>query len=93
MKIWETKHKNLTYRFELYESTGEVFVFKDNASKPTYILTHSRNGNWLCDCPSGHYNKYCWHEDEIPLVLLQPSIAEPWAEWAEEASEMRMGRR
>ena len=94
MKIHTTQHKDLIYRFELYESTGEVLVLKGNTDKPTYILTRGRNGNWLCDCPAGTYRKYCWHEDEMALVLLQPSIQEPWADWAEEASRMRCeGRR
>ena len=89
MKVWTTKHNGLTYRFELLESTGEVCVFKGETEEPTYHLIRSRDGGWLCDCLSGYYRKYCWHEDEMPLVLSQPSITEPWADWAEEAAIMR----
>ena len=88
MKVWETLHKGIIYRFEYFESTGEITVSKHN--KLTYtIIFIPRNNSWFCDCPSGSYRGYCWHKDEISLVLSQPNVAGSWAEWAEEASQMR----
>jgi hypothetical protein len=93
MKVWKTQHKGLTYEFQFFETTGEVSISKN--SKPTYtiVLNHQQK-TWQCNCPSGTYRGYCWHRTKIFVVLSQPSITEPWAEWAEEASGMRCeGRR
>lgn len=92
MKTLEVKHKGLTYRFEFFESTGEVSVLKEG--KPTYtIVFEKRSKQWNCDCPGAVHHGYCWHRSVMLQLLNQPSIAEPWAEWAEEASTLRMERR
>ena len=93
MKTWITQHNGLTYQFDFFESTGEITVLKDD--KPAYTITFiPKSKSWFCDCPSGTYRGYCWHRDEISLLLSQPTITDTWAEWAEEASVMRCeGRR
>lgn len=92
MKVLEVKHKGLSYKFEFFETTGEVSVLKED--KPTYIIVFEKKSQqWVCDCSGAVYHGNCWHRDAIFKLLSQPSIKKPWAEWAEEASTLRMERR
>jgi len=92
MKVLELEHKGLPYCFELYETTGEVCVLKNG--KHTYTMTLTKKTKeWICNCPGSVYRGSCWHESVISFLLQQPVVSEPWAEWAEEASQMRMERR
>lgn len=86
MKVLIKSHKGLIYVFEFYESTGEVCIVKDG--KHAYTITDG-----FCNCPASMYHKYCWHTTVLDELKAQPSLSVPWAEWAEEASEMREERR
>jgi len=89
MKVWTTQHKGLIYRFEFFETTGEVCISKDG--KHTYTIHYIRRSKlWTCDCPAGRHHDFCWHRLALAQILSQPTIDEPWAQWAEEASRMRM---
>ena len=92
MKTLSVKHNNLDYQFEFFETTGEVSVVKDG--KHTYTIVWEKpTQSWICDCPGARYHGYCWHRDVLTSLLTKPSLEEPWAQWAEEASVMRMERR
>lgn len=86
MKIYQTTHRGLDYRFELFESVEEIWVWKDGTH--VYTLRKISKG-WRCNCPSGHYRKYCWHLDTVPAVLLTPSSTDLVSEWNEEAAQIR----
>ena len=90
MKQLLTIHKDLVYEFVLYERTRTIQVYKDNlqSQASTYSIT-PKGDSWNCDCPSGFHRGRCWHKNMVSMLIEQPSIEEPWVEWAEEAEEMR----
>ena len=83
MKIYETTHKDISYRFELFESVDKVEVLKNGVH--TYSI-HKLKSGWKCNCWGAVRHKRCWHVLEaLPMLLLTPSCQEPWCEWAEDA--------
>ena len=102
MKVLEVTHKGIEYKFEYLEHSSVIEVIK--ADVPYYRITvavdTSKNGyEFWCNCPGSIWHQHCWHIDGDlkdgglyagPLdVLFQPTINEPWAEWAEEAGRMK----
>ena len=87
MKQLHTWHNRLPYTFEWYQSTGEVLVIKNGQFAYTI---KAWAGFFVCSCPGNRYHHKCWHTSKIGWLKQQPTIEEPWAEWAEEAR--RMGR-
>ena len=88
MKLLKVIHNNINYEFRLLESVRVIEVIK--GGKLTYLIKWATTF-FRCNCPSGVYRKYCWHTDMVGLLKKQPSIKEPWAEWAEEAGGMEYG--
>lgn len=88
MKILETEHNGIEYRFELLEIAKSVDVVKGGLL--TYRVSwNTRKGTWKCDCPGAYHHGYCWHERFAPYVCEEPSLTEPWTLWAEEARWMK----
>ena len=87
MKIAETEHNDIDYRFEYFEYTNEVDVYKDGIL--TYHITVSKKWILRCDCPGFRHRGYCWHSNFAPVAISADSIAEPWAKWNEEIREER----
>ena len=73
-------HKGIDYEFLFIE--GIVYVLKDNVF--TYILKPVEKG-WDCNCKSGYWRKYCWHEDFCKENFIKDSSpAQSWIEKIEE---------
>jgi len=92
MKILIVNRKDISYEFRLLESARVVEITKTGVL--SYIAV-GRSGLFYCNCPGAKFHKKCWHTSMIRRLLTQPSIEEPWTEWAEEAgvvqySEERM---
>ncbi|MBU0791969.1 MAG: hypothetical protein KKC55_16095 [Gammaproteobacteria bacterium] len=86
MKIYETEHKGIAYRFEMFESVDKVEILKADVHE--YSILKSRR-SWKCTCWGSTRWGYCWHMQEaLPMLMLTPSCSEPWCEWAEEAMVM-----
>lgn len=82
MKIIETEHNWLEYRFELFEKANVVDVYKEKVN--TYKIAFSRRGKPVCDCPGFKYHGYCWHSRFVDDFQYYDSIKEPWADWNED---------
>ncbi len=100
MKVLEVVHSRINYRFEYLEQSKVIEVVK--ADVPTYKIKVKLAGDsyaFECDCPGSVWHEHCWHVDgDIDKggfypgaldILFQPTINEPWAEWAEEAGRMK----
>lgn len=74
------------YEFELLERARLIDVIK--AGVPSYEIRWSA-GLFICNCPGSRYHHNCWHPSVIAELKTQPSITEPWAEWAEDAGMIR----
>ena len=85
MKLLTIIHKNISYEFRLLESVHVIEITKGD--KFTYLIRWSVSF-FNCNCPGSTYHHKCWHTNMISLLKQQPSIDEPWAEWAEEAGRM-----
>lgn len=76
--------QGVLYTLRYYESVAEVDVHKSGRTRPDYVMTH-RHGQWVCTCPASRYGHHlCKHIREVPVVLAQDTIDEPWARWSEE---------
>jgi len=86
MKILVVNRRNIQYEFRLLELAQVIEITK--AGVLSYIAV-GRSGLFHCNCPGAKFHKKCWHTSMIRGLMSQPSIEEPWAEWAEEAGEMQ----
>jgi hypothetical protein len=86
MKLLTISHNGLDYEFRLLEQSNLIQITKgDNLTyKPNYTMSVKR-GYFECNCNGSKYHKKCWHLTMIPKLFAQPTVQEPWAEWAESA--------
>jgi len=82
MKVAEKEHNDILYRFEFYEQSNIIDIYKENIL--TYKINVSKHNKILCNCPGFIYHRRCWHSIYALIVLMSKSIKEPWAEWAED---------
>jgi len=91
MKVLQIEHKGLLYSFEYMEQSDIILVVKDNI--PVYQIkinwSLAADEQFICNCPGSVWHQKCWHTSVIPQLIAQPSINEPWCEWAEEARRMK----
>ena len=90
MKVLTLNRRNIQYEFRLLESARVVEIAK--AGVLSYIAV-GRSGLFYCNCPGAKFHKKCWHTSTIRRLMSQPSIEEPWAEWAEEAGEKQYSKK
>ena len=90
MKTLTVNRKDMSYEFRLLESARVVEITK--AGVLSYVAV-GRSGLFHCNCPGAKFHKKCWHTSMIRRLLSQPSIEEPWAEWAEEAGGMQYSKK
>lgn len=86
MKILETIHKHKMYEFRYLEESKLVQISKEGVF---HYRISSASGQFVCNCPGSIYHNKCWHMTMLPQLLTQPSVNEPWAQWAEDAERIK----
>uniref|UniRef100_A0A6M3K8K1 SWIM-type domain-containing protein n=1 Tax=viral metagenome TaxID=1070528 RepID=A0A6M3K8K1_9ZZZZ len=89
MKLLMFIHKWKLYEMRLLESTSEIQITKHGVY--SYSI-HNVKGRWYCDCWGFRRHHKCHHMTHIDELLQQPTVNEPWAQWAEEAAQEQEDR-